>query len=139
MPYLIDTNIFLRVLIREDEASFHSGLHLLEDIKHKQAEAFVPGIVLSEIAWTLKSYYAFSKPEIVSALRSVQHLRGLNLIDNYDYALALDFYQHHAIKYVDACIASLPLIQNKQAILISYDHDFDKLGIARKEPDQIGQ
>ncbi len=137
MSYLIDTNIFLRVLIREDETSFQSGLQLLEEIKLKKWDAFVPGIVLSEIAWTLKSYYGFSKSEIVSALRSIQNLRGLTLIDNYNYQLALDLYHHHAVKYIDACIASLPLIQEDGATLISYDRDFDKMGIDRKEPIHI--
>ena len=137
MTYLIDTNIFLRVLIREDEASFQSGLRLFEGIKQKDWNASVPGIVLSEIVWTLKSYYQFSKPEVVAAVQSVVNLRGLSIIDDYNYALALEFYQNHSVKYVDACIASLPIVQDEQATIISFDHDFDKLGVSRKEPNEV--
>lgn len=137
MLYLIDTNIFLRVLVKEDEASFQSGLKLLEGIKQKQWNAVVPGIVLSEIAWTLRSYYKFPKLQVVTAIQSVINLRGLTIVDDYNYHLALDLYQHRAVKYIDACIASLPMVQGQQATIISYDHDFDKLGVERKEPDQI--
>lgn len=137
MTYLIDTNIFLRVLIREDESSFQSGLRLFEGIKQKEWNAFVPGIVLSEIVWTLTSYYQFSKPEVVAAVQGVLNLRGLSVIDNYNYALAVEFYQNHSVKYVDACIASLPVVQDQQATIISFDHDFDKLGVSRKVPDEV--
>lgn len=137
MLYLIDTNIFLRVLIKENEASFQSGLKLLEGIKQKQWNAVMPGIVLSEIAWTLRSYYRFPKPQVVTAIQSVISLRGLTIVDDYNYHLALDLFQHHSVKYIDACIASLPVVQREQATIISYDDDFDKLGVERKEPDQI--
>lgn len=137
MLYLIDTNIFLRVLVKEDEESFQSSLSLLEGVKHKQWDAFAPGIVLSEIVWTLRSYYKFSKPDAVKAVQSIMNLRGLGVIDGYNYELALELYQHHAVKYIDACIASLPMVQEHRATIISYDGDFDKLGVERKEPAQV--
>jgi predicted nucleic-acid-binding protein len=137
MLYLIDTNIFLRVLIKEDEMSFQSSLKLLEAIKHGQGNAVIPGIVLTEINWTLRSYYKFPKPQVVAAIQGILNLRGLMIVDNYNHQLALDLYQRHAVKYVDACIASLPAVQERQATIISFDHDFDKIGIARREPHQI--
>lgn len=137
MLYIIDTNVFLRVLVKEDEASFTAGLRLLETIKQKKCTAYIPGIVLSEIVWTLHSYYEFPKPQVVQALESILNLRGITLVDDYNYPLALDLYQRHSVKYVDACIASLSVVQDKRAAIVSYDHDFDKLGIERREPDAL--
>lgn len=137
MLYIIDTNVFLRVLVKEDEASLTAGLRLLETIKQKKCTAYIPGIVLSEIVWTLHSYYEFPKPQVVQALESILNLRGITLVDDYNYPLALDLYQQHSVKYVDACIASLSVVQDKRAAIVSYDHDFDKLGIERREPDAL--
>lgn len=137
MQYVIDTNVFLRVLVEEDEASFQAGLQLLENIKQKKCTACIPGIVLSEIVWTLHSFYEFPKPQVVQALQSILNLRGITIVDDYNYPVALDLYQHHSVKYVDACIVSLPVIQENGATIISYDHDFDKLGVERKEPQAL--
>lgn len=68
-------------------------------------------MVLSEIAWTLLSYYKFSKPEVVKALRGIVNLRGLSIIDKFQFS--------------------------KNWIIVSYDHDFDKIDIKRMEPGQI--
>lgn len=137
MLYIIDTNVFLRVLVKEDEATFQAGLNLLESIKQKKCTACIPGIVLSEIVWTLHSYYEFPKPKVVEAVQSILNLRGITIVDDYDYHLALDLYQQHSVKYVDACIASLSVVQENKATIVSYDRDFDKLGVERKEPDTI--
>jgi predicted nucleic acid-binding protein len=137
MLYIIDTNIFLRVLVKENEASFQASLQLLEGIKQKRYTAYTPGIVLSEIAWTLRSYYGFPKPQIIQAVQSILNLRGITIVDDYNYPLAIDLYQHHSVKFIDACIASLPAFQEKQAVIVSYDQEFDKLGIERKEPDAL--
>jgi predicted nucleic acid-binding protein len=137
MKYVIDTNIFLRVLINEHELSYRSGLELLEEVKLGKWDAVVPGVVLSELAWILSSYYKFPKTKVVMAIQSVMNLRGLTVVDEYEYHLAFDLYLHHSVKYIDACIASMPMIQNQQAIIVSYDHDFDKLGVQRKEPHQV--
>ncbi len=137
MNYVIDTNIFLRVLIKEDKKVFQDSINVLEAVKRKTFTTYIPGIVLSELAWTLRSYYQFPKPKVINALQGVLNLRGVTLIDEYDYRVALDLYAQNAVKYVDACIASLPLLRSQQATLISYDRDFDKLGILRKEPADI--
>lgn len=50
---------------------------------------------------------------------------------------AIDLYQKHNIKFVDALIASHPKMQNKEIVVVSYDKDFDKLGIKRQEPAEV--
>ena len=135
--YVIDTNIFLRVLVKEDEKAFNSCFALLEAIKKNQLSACIPSMVLPEIVWTLQSYYDFPKPKVIAAVRGILNLRGLKVVEGYDHATALDFYQSKSVKYIDACIASLSEIQEDGAIVISYDHDFDKIGVKREEPDQV--
>lgn len=137
MQYFIDTNIFLRVLIKENEKSFNDCFNLLNLIRQKKIKAFTSSLILSEIVWTLLSFYKFSKNRIIKVLKGILNLRGLRFIDDFNSKLALDFYQSHNIKFIDALITSISKINKKAMTIVSYDRDFDKLKIIRKEPKEI--
>src|SRR3989344_6766914 len=122
----IDTNIFLRTLIKEDKESFKDCFQLLQNIKTNKLKGITSSVVLSETAWTLLSYYKFSKLEVVKALRSIVNLRGLSIVDKFQHEIAISLYEKNSIKFIDALIASNPDIFSKQWTVISYDHDFDK-------------
>lgn len=135
--YFIDTNIFLRTLIKEDKNTFEACFRLLQNIKTNQIKGVTSSLNLSEVVWTLNSYYNFPKNEVVKALKSIINLRGLTIIDKYQPDLAVSLFETKGIKFIDAMIASNPDIYNKHWAVISYDKDFDKLEINRLEPDRI--
>jgi predicted nucleic-acid-binding protein len=133
--YVVDSNIFLRTLIKEDEKSFADCTHFLNLVKRNKLVAIVPGIVLSEIVWVLKSFYKFPKRDVIRALKSIRKLSGLKLVDSYNYDGALALYEGAKAKYVDCLIATV--VANKNYVVVSYDKDFDKLQIERQEPGAV--
>lgn len=135
MTYILDTNIFLRTLIKEDEKSFSDCVNLLELVKKNKINAVVPGVVLSEIVWVLRSFYKIPKSEVVKSVKSIQKLSGLKIIDGYQYDQALDFYGEKNVKYIDCLIASL--VKDESYTVVSYDKDFDKLKIKRQQPEEL--
>lgn len=137
MVYLIDSNIFLRTLIKENEEIFEQCVTFLTAVKKNKYDAVVPNIVLAEIVWTLGSYYRFSKSEVIRALQSIIHLSGLKIVDGYEIESALEFYGNKNVKFIDTLIASIPEIKNNKWTVVSYDRDFDKMKINRKEPGEI--
>lgn len=137
IKYFVDTNIFLRTLVSENKKAFGESRKFLEAIKRNKIEAVTSNIVLTEMVWTLLSYYKFPKKDIVSAVKSVLNLSGLEITDGYNAVQALEFYEDKSVKFIDCLISSIPEIQNKQRVVVSYDKDFDKLGILRKEPGEI--
>lgn len=137
MRYFIDTNVFLRVLVKEDERSFNECCQLLELIKTNKIKGVISSIILAEIVWTLSSYYKFSKQKVAQAVRSVINLRGLQIIDRFDHRQSLNFYEKKNVKYIDSLIASIKDIKEKRWIVVSYDKDFDKLEIVRKTPSEV--
>lgn len=137
MKYFIDTNIFLRTLIKEDETSFKNCYHFLEAIRYNKIKGITSSLVMAELAWTLSSYYQFKREDIAKALESVSNLRGLKVVDGYQISLALLYYQSKSVKFIDAMIASIKQISAKKWTIISYDQDFDKLDLIRLEPNQI--
>ncbi len=137
MQYFIDTNIFLRVIIKNDQKQFDECVIFLTALKSNQFDAFTGTVVLAEIVWQLTSFYAVPKKEIIRRIRSLQGINGLNIIDNYNQTLALEIFEKYSIKYIDALIASNEDIYTKKMTIVSYDRDFDKLPVIRKEPKDI--
>jgi len=135
--YFLDTNIFLRVLTRDSEEEFQECFAFLERIKAGSVSGFTSTLVLAEINWTLLRTYKFPKEKTVSGIDSVLRLRNLKVVDEFKPQTALWLYKEHSVKFIDTLIASHALIQEGKAVVVSYDKDFDKLGVPRKEPKEI--
>lgn len=135
--YFIDTNVFIRSLVKEDNKTYNDSLKLLELIKDGKIKAYTSSLVYAEISWVLDSFYKFDRNETAKALGSISSLSGLKILNKTNLKIAIDIYSKFNIKFVDAIIASNPLILQKKMKIISYDKDFDKLGAIRIEPSKL--
>ena len=136
MRYFLDTNIFLRFLVIEDKRAHGACKELLRRIRSKKIKAITSSLVLAEIVWVLQSFYKFPKERVIEALRVFYGI-GLVLNDRVNIGAALDLYESKNVKFVDALIASHPLLQKKGISIISYDTDFDSLGVTRVTPEAV--
>ena len=57
--------------------------------------------------------------------------------NRFDISVAISLYAAQSVKFADALIASHPLLRQGKLIVVSYDADFDKLGVKRVEPEAI--
>lgn len=137
MKYFIDSNIFLRILIGDEKNQLTECISFLTLVKENKIDAYTSSLVLAEIVWTLTSYYQFPKEKVVRVVRSILNLRGIKIIDNYDHLWATDKYKKTSAKFIDCLIASISEVKSRNMTVVSYDKDFDKLPILRKEPKQI--
>ncbi|MFH0740011.1 MAG: type II toxin-antitoxin system VapC family toxin [bacterium] len=137
LNYFIDTNIFLRTLVNDNEKFFNECVSFLELVKSRKIKAQTSCLVLSEVSWTLSSFYNSGKDKVVESLYSIVNLKNLKFNEKFNSSFGVQIYEQNNIKLTDALIASHPKIQSKEMIVVSYDKDFDKLGIIRKEPGQI--
>lgn len=138
MKYFIDTNIFLRYFTDEHNTKvFRDCSYLIENIKLRKINAATSHLVMAEIAWTLPTSYNSSKTQVTRVLKAIETLNGLRMIDTFDTGAANKLFEDHSIKYIDALVASNPQIQTKKMVVVSYDKDFDKIGVRRREPSDI--
>lgn len=135
--YFLDSNIFLRILTADDEKMLLECVQLIEKIKLGQIKIMTSNFVLAEIVWTLGSTYKFDKTKISDAIKVIVNMPSLKIDDNCDTIKALELYSSKSVKYIDALIASNSEIQLKKMTVISYDKDFDKLGVKRVEPGML--
>jgi len=135
--YFVDTNVFIDIVMKRDEKRFRQCSRFFQKVKLNKIKAVTGNVVLAELIWTLKSFYGIGKEEIARRIKSIIKLRGIKLVDNYDSLRAIDLYQSKSIKYIDALIASIRPIQEKKWTVVSFDKDFDRIGVNRKEPGKI--
>ena len=119
MLYFLDTNIFLRILKKDNLRIFSDCSSLIESIKENKIEAYTGTIVLTEVAYTLKTFYKFEKFKIIEGLQGIINISGLKITDNYNQNVSLDIYGKYSIKYIDALIASNEYIYGRNACVAS--------------------
>lgn len=136
--YFIDTNIFLRTLVLENPQITRESAAVLMLIKNGAIKAYTNDLVIAEINWVLRQVYLTSKEQRIKSIKGIIKLKNLKIVTETDFLLGLNLYEQYNIKFIDALIATNRLIQKRQAIIVSYDKDFDKIkGIKRLEPKQI--
>lgn len=135
--YFLDTNIFLRPIVKDDPQKVEDCERLFEALKIGKVQAITSHLVLAELVWTAQKSYHIQKDEIVKIIEGVLGIKNLKIQDIFSSPLAIQYYKIHSVKFVDALIASHSSIVNDQVVLVSYDRDFDKLGVSRKEPGEI--
>jgi len=135
--YFVDTNIFLRVAVKEDEKSFSQCSLFLKTAEAGKIKIVTSNFVLAECVWVLESFYKIKKNKILKILKGIRALRNIKLEDDVDLGTAMRIFSKINVKYIDALIASNPNIQAKKLEVVSYDKDLDKIGVIRKEPTEI--
>lgn len=124
MKIFIDTNIWLRYILKDDEDQFKQCRKLIEKIESGSFKPYISTIVLLEIYFILTSTFKIEKRNIQEYIKSILEARNLTLIDKTDFREAWKIHQKTDVKLADCLIASqLPT----KTTLISYDKDFKKI------------
>lgn len=133
----LDTNIFLRVIVKEDEKSFRECTELLTLVKSGERRAYTSTLVLAEVNWVLNSFYKFPKSEVVLALSGILSLKNLTIDDKYDTLTAISLYERHSVKFIDALLSTHHLVFRKEVPMVSYDKDFSALPVNWLRPEEV--
>lgn len=132
--YLLDSNIFLRVFVRSDLRASQDCTMVLRAIIENRIVAYIPHIVAIEVQFVLDSFYKFEKYQVVEAMKSIMATNNLQWTDDLSLPVAVELFEQYNVKFVDCLLASSKLVQEEKAAILSYDRDFNKLGVRRVEP-----
>lgn len=112
-------------------------MKLFRAIEHGVLRAYIPTIVVAEVQFVLFSFYAFKRSHVITALKGMVAIPNLRLYDDVSVFRAISHYDMKNVKFIDCLIASSKRVQSENATVLSYDRDFDKLGVRRVEPRQL--
>ncbi len=132
--FFVDTNIFLRFLLKDDRKKAERCKKLFEKAKRGKIQIFTSDLVIAEVVWTLESFYKLGKKEVSEKVKRLLTLENLGIPGASLLIEALVIYEEKNVDFIDAYNYILMLNGGIEGIA-SYDKDFDKLyGIKRQEP-----
>lgn len=138
---LLDTNIFLRALVRSDSgqerAKAESCAALFERLASGDDEATTLEAVIATVCYVLRSprQYGLAPSEIAARLRPLLLVRGLKLPSKRTVLRALDLWSTWPQLDFDDALLMAHAERLGGVEILSYDRDFDTIpDVVRMEP-----
>jgi len=124
MNLFLDTNIFLRYFSKDNEEMYRQSEMLFLRVGESKLQLATSTIVLTEIIFTLKSFYKRTHEEIVRHLNGILDIRNFILIEKTNFLPAYQLYKKSNKKISDCLIVTqIP----EHYSLCSFDTRLEKL------------
>src|SRR3989338_1518256 len=118
----VDTNVLVRLLVRDDEIQAKKAFLALQ----KEQDIYIPIIILIELVWVLESCYEFSRAKITQILEAILDTQQFSVEKRDLIRRVLDAYSNQKVDFVDSGIAQWVAAANAVPILT-----FDKAAAAK--------
>ena len=123
----VDTNVLLRLLIKDDDIKKKACERLLEKAKLKEIHLYILPIVVMEIVWVLEKYYKLDRKTVRELAEAVMNTPELHIEMEDVFRKALRLYEEKNVKFADAVIGYWGL-ENDISIVYTYDErDFKNI------------
>lgn len=132
---LVDTNVLLRLLIRDDEVKKKACERLLEKARRKELYLYVLPVVVMEIVWVLEKYYKLDRKTVRELAEAVINTSELNVMIEDVFRKALKLYEEKNVKFADAVIGYWGVDQGFSVVYTYDERDFKHIsGLEIKKP-----
>ena len=101
----IDTNVLLRLLVRDHDDQVRAAERFIATHCSKADPGFVSRIVIAEIAWALKRFYGYGRPEIATAIRALLNVAELEIESADEMHAAVADFEGSSAGFADCLLA----------------------------------
>src|SRR3989344_5201537 len=106
MKLFLDTNVFLRYFLRDNENQFQSCLNLFEYIEQGIIHPYTSSIVFLEVQYVLEKVYEVDKPTVADKIDMILQTRKLVIIERTDFKSAWKLHTQKRTKLSDCLIVT---------------------------------
>lgn len=130
----LDTNIFLRFFLKENESMFQRLEKLFYEIISGNIIGVSNAMIIAEVVWVLSRSYKWNKEKICDNIEFILSTPNIRFKDKVILVNAISIYKEKNIGFIDAYNYSY-MKANGINEIYSFDRDFDKLkDVKRLEP-----
>lgn len=130
----LDTNIFLRYFLKENEAVFRRLEKLFSEIILGNIIGVANAMIIAEVIWVLSRSYKWNKEKICDNIELILITPNIRFKDKAILVNAVNVYKEKNISFIDAYNYSF-IRANGVTEIYSFDRDFDELqDVKRLEP-----
>ena len=131
---VIDANVILRFLTADNSEQSSRCRDLFARVQAGQETVYLPEVALSDVVWTLKSFYRWPASRIRRFISDLLALKGIQMARKLVVQQALVLFADQNIDFSDALIAA-EMLQTGRAEMYSFDRDFERVpDLTRLEP-----
>ncbi len=102
----LDTNVLLRAITADDPAATRRAREILGGL-NESATGRVNGVVLAELAWTLRTRYGYERSEIADIVEGLMSSPAIEVSDRDAVSAAITRSRDEALDFPDALIGEL--------------------------------
>jgi predicted nucleic-acid-binding protein len=121
---LLDANIIIRLLMRDNEEHYKIAETFFVALEASQKHAILLDIIIAEIVYVLKSYYKQDKKYIVDRLKVLLQYENLEVSNRAVIIEALEVYAKKNIDFADAILCAKKNLEAYE--VMSFDKDLKK-------------
>jgi len=133
MIALLDTNVIVRFLVSDKSPKYKNLYSFFETLENGSMMVELKLIVLFQLIFVLKSFHEVPKEQISNGVTDLLKYKGISVKNKSVIRRMLEIWRNNNLDIVD-CYLIASLEGDTQNLLYSYDRDFDKFNINRKEP-----
>lgn len=129
MKKLIDANVILRYLLKDDETLFKRASSLLEKVKVGEEAVIIPESVLAESVYVLQKVYKIEREVIAEKLRELFAYKGIANSDKKDLIDSILLFGQTRLSIVDCIVCSKSI--NQGLSLTTFDDELKKVYLTK--------
>lgn len=131
----IDTNILIRLIVKDDDIKRKACEKLLEKAKRKEVILYILPIAIIEIVWVLEKYYKLDKKVIRELVEAILNTPELKCEMEDVFKKAIKSYEEKNIKFADAVMGYWGLERGFSTVYTYDEKDFKRIeGLEVKKP-----
>jgi len=133
MIALLDTNVIVRFLVSDQSPKYKNFYSFFESLEYGKMKVELKLIVLFQVLFVLESFYKVPKDQIANGITDLLKYKGIVIKNKTMIRRMMEMWCNKNLDIVDCYLIAI-LENDSQNLLYSYDRDFDKFNINRKEP-----
>jgi predicted nucleic acid-binding protein len=122
---LLDANVILRYLLKDEEALFAKASAVLEKAKTGDEKVIILESVLTECVYVLERIYRVDRSTIAAQLRGLFYYKGVVNPDKKDLVDALVIFGQTNLSIVDCILCAKS--KNHEMPLLTFDKDLKRI------------
>ncbi|HAG08313.1 MAG TPA: nucleotide-binding protein [Desulfotomaculum sp.] len=122
LEVLIDANVALRYLLKDQEALFEEALQIMKLAQQGKIKLHLDLLTIAEMVWVLDSFYKYPRQQVAESVSAFANAEGVIVEERELIFRALSDYSACRVDFVDAYLAARARNNNWPVVTFDKNH-----------------
>ena len=122
---LVDANVILRYLLRDDEPLFQKASEILEKVRTGEEKVVILDSVLTECVYVLLKVYGVDRSSLAEKLSGLLYYKGVANLDKQDLIDSVNLFHQTRLSFVDCLLCAKS--KNNAMPMVTFDEELKNI------------